>query len=44
MRGDDPIHERTVPRREVEVIGMLDSWYAGGGVRCHTNDQPALSR
>jgi PKD repeat protein len=22
---------------------MLDSWIAGGGVHCHTNDQPAAS-
>ena len=21
---------------------MLDSWIAGGGVHCHTNDQPVL--
>jgi len=22
---------------------MLSSWAAGGGVHCHTNDQPAFS-
>ena len=26
--------------REVHVIEMLDSWLNGGGVHCHTNDQP----
>ena len=30
------------PGRKVYVIEMLDSWVAGGGVHCHTNDQPAL--
>jgi len=29
------------PDREVYVIEMLASWYAGGGVHCHTNDQPS---
>lgn len=29
------------PDREVVVIEMLESWAAGGGVHCHTNDQPA---
>ncbi len=29
------------PGREVYVIETLESWYAGGGVHCHTNDQPA---
>jgi agmatine deiminase len=33
--------EAWFPDREVTVIEMLDSWYAGGGVHCHTNDQPA---
>ena len=28
------------PDREVYVIEMLESWYWGGGVHCHTNDQP----
>ncbi|MEM1417404.1 MAG: agmatine deiminase family protein [Myxococcota bacterium] len=28
------------PGRDVYVIEMLESWYAGGGVHCHTNDQP----
>jgi agmatine deiminase len=27
--------------RDVYSIEMLDSWIAGGGVHCHTNDQPA---
>ena len=31
------------PGRDVYVIEMLDSWIAGGGVHCHTNDQPAAS-
>ena len=31
------------PGRDVYVIEMLSSWQAGGGVHCHTNDQPALS-
>jgi len=30
------------PGRDVYLIEMLDSWYHGGGVHCHTNDQPAL--
>ena len=30
------------PGRDVYVIEMLESWAAGGGVHCHTNDQPAL--
>ena len=30
------------PGRDVYVIEMLDSWYHGGGVHCHTNDQPAI--
>ncbi|MCP4332752.1 MAG: agmatine deiminase family protein [Gammaproteobacteria bacterium] len=30
------------PGREVHIIEMLASWYDGGGVHCHTNDQPAL--
>ena len=31
------------PGRDVHVIEMLSSWAAGGGVHCHTNDQPAVS-
>ena len=31
------------PGRDVYVIEMLESWASGGGVHCHTNDQPALS-
>jgi len=30
------------PGRDVYVIEMLESWAAGGGVHCHTNDQPKL--
>jgi agmatine deiminase len=33
--------EAWFPGRDVYVIEMLDSWIAGGGVHCHTNDQPA---
>lgn len=33
--------EAWFPGRAVYVIEMLDSWVAGGGVHCHTNDQPA---
>ena len=29
------------PGRDVYVIEILESWYDGGGVHCHTNDQPA---
>ena len=29
------------PGRDVHVIEMLASWYDGGGVHCHSNDQPA---
>jgi agmatine deiminase len=35
--------EAWFPGRDVHVIEMLDSWIAGGGVHCHTNDQPAAS-
>jgi len=35
--------EAWFPGRDVYVIEMLDSWIAGGGVHCHTNDQPAAS-
>jgi agmatine deiminase len=35
--------EAWFPNRDVYVIEMLDSWVAGGGVHCHTNDQPAAS-
>jgi len=34
--------EEYFPAREVHVIEMLSSWASGGGVHCHTNDQPAL--
>ena len=30
------------PNRDVYIIEMLSSWAAGGGVHCHTNDQPAF--
>ena len=35
--------ERYFPGRDVYVIEMLESWAAGGGVHCHTNDMPAPS-
>jgi len=31
------------PDRDVYVVDTLASWYNGGGIHCHTNDQPALS-
>jgi len=34
--------ESYFPGRDVHVVEMLASWYYGGGVHCHTNDQPAL--
>ena len=34
--------EEWFPGRDVYVIDMLESWYNGGGVHCHTNDQPSL--
>ncbi|HND30223.1 MAG TPA: agmatine deiminase family protein [Myxococcota bacterium] len=34
--------EEWFPGREVHIIETLASWYAGGGVHCHTNDQPAV--
>ena len=33
--------ETYFPGRDVHVIEMLESWAAGGGAHCHTNDQPA---
>ncbi len=30
------------PGRDVYIVEMLESWYDGGGVHCHTNDQPAV--
>jgi agmatine deiminase len=35
--------EEWFPGRDVHVIEMLESWTAGGGMHCHTNDQPAAS-
>ena len=35
--------EEWFPNRDVYVIEMLESWIAGGGVHCHSNDQPAAS-
>ena len=35
--------EQYFPGRDVYVIETLASWAAGGGVHCHTNDQPAMS-
>ena len=34
--------ENYFPNRDVYLIEMLSSWAAGGGVHCHTNDQPAF--
>ena len=34
--------EAYFPGRDVYVVEMLESWYYGGGVHCHTNDQPSL--
>ena len=34
--------ERDFPGRDVHIIEMLASRYDGGGVHCHSNDQPAL--
>ena len=34
--------EAYFPGRDVHVIEMLESWAAGGGVHCHTNDEPLL--
>ncbi len=34
--------EEWFPGRDVHLIDTLESWYNGGGVHCHTNDQPAL--
>ncbi|MDC3385846.1 agmatine deiminase family protein [Planktomarina sp.] len=34
--------ESYFPDRDVYLIEMLSSWAAGGGVHCHTNDQPAF--
>ena len=35
--------ESYFPNRDVYIIEMLRSWAAGGGVHCHTNDQPAFA-
>ncbi len=35
--------ESYFPGRDVHVVEMLDSWASGGGVHCHTNDQPAAA-
>jgi agmatine deiminase len=35
--------ESYFPDRDVYLIEMLNSWSSGGGVHCHTNDQPAFS-
>ena len=35
--------ESYFPDRDVYLIEMINSWSAGGGVHCHTNDQPAFS-
>ena len=36
--------ESYFPNRDVHLIEMLSSWVSGGGVHCHTNDQPAFSK
>ena len=33
--------ESYFPNRDVHVIEILSSWAAGGGIHCHTNDQPS---
>ncbi|MFQ5645229.1 MAG: agmatine/peptidylarginine deiminase [Thiogranum sp.] len=30
------------PGRDVFIVEMLESWHNGGGVHCHTNDQPKI--
>ena len=35
--------ESYFPNRDVHIVEMLSSWAAGGGVHCHTNDQPSKS-
>jgi agmatine deiminase len=35
--------ESYFPNRKVYLVEMLSSWAAGGGVHCHTNDQPTFS-
>ncbi|MEM7207509.1 MAG: agmatine deiminase family protein [Pseudomonadota bacterium] len=43
---DEPAKARLqsyFPGRDIYVIEMLESWFNGGGVHCHTNDQPAAS-
>jgi len=35
--------ETYFPGRDIYVIEMLESWAAGGGVHCHTNDMPAVT-
>lgn len=34
--------EEWFPDRDVYSVETLASWYAGGGVHCHTNDQPSF--
>ncbi len=34
--------EAYFPGRDVYVVEMLESWYHGGGVHCHTSDQPEI--
>ena len=35
--------ENYFPNRDVHLVDMLSSWAAGGGIHCHTNDQPAFT-
>ena len=37
----DAVNSAIAAGRDVYVLPMLKSWAAGGGVHCHTNDQPA---
>lgn len=48
--GDQGLNDRArarlasyFPGRDVYIVDMLASWEEGGGVHCHTNDQPAAS-
>ncbi len=30
------------PERDIHLVSILSSWKSGGGIHCHTNDQPSL--
>lgn len=34
--------QRYFPGRDIYLVSILSSWHAGGGIHCHTNDQPSL--